>query len=385
MRKKHLIIILGCISFILLLILSVLIFRNNILKLYLEGYIKRQFGADSRVGKMDVGVNIIKLSNLDFSHSAADFNLNELSVNYTFPFNISQVSISEANIEIKSIKEFIRVFSKSIEIPSGMKKSRPDKMTCLFSLDNISFRAKESDSLNLAFNFSVCGFVKNNSLESIENLSVSGLNLTTKDFVINDVSFKKTQDKDYILTIGRFNMGKKEVKNLNIALNIGDKQATVFPVYHELLGNQGHIGGVINISNFPKISAQLNINDVSFTNLISFMAERKDITLEGMFNGEFDLCWENGLFSRISGEFLNADEGTIDIKEKGTLDFLKSRMDEGSYNTLVGNLKNYRYNDGEIIIRGDNKNLDISLHFDSEKMGSRNIVFSFHDLLGGPQ
>jgi len=130
---------------------------------------------------------------------------------------------------------------------------------------------------------------------------------------------------------------------------------------------------------------KIEAKEVSFGDMAVLAGREESFSSHGRFSGELEVLLKDFTLSKTEGNFHNTKGGSIDIKKEADLTFLKTYLDEQSYNLLIDGFKNYHYNEGQIGLSNEGSSLVLQFSFNSKKMGKRNITINFHNLIGGEQ
>ncbi len=216
----------------------------------------------------------------------------------------------------------------------------------------------------------------------IDDLEISGCNLKIGD-INASLALEKSEGVIYVLDLLSLKFKDKEVKNISIPLVIDADAISFNHIDSDFLGYSARISGILDYRDHDNICLELDLEDSSFKNAVSFFSKKDDFVLVGNFDGGLKLCLDRGKISNIEGAFYNTNGGVVNIKKEASLDFLRRYLDKASYDALVDNFKHYAYNRGSIKIAKQRGAITLSLDFDSDELGRRNISVNLHDILGG--
>ena len=107
--------------------------------------------------------------------------------------------------------------------------------------------------------------------------------------------------------------------------------------------------------------------------------------MKGMFDGQIKSCFKGAKPMSLKTEFFNNQGGFVHIKKEASFYLLRKQLDKATYNKVIDNLENYRYNEGNIAIHKEENNLVVKILLDSEEMGKRDITLNLHNIFGGEQ
>ena len=361
---------------ILLAVLLLLGIKDYIFEFCMRRYISDKLKADCSIGKAYLGINTVKLENLHLSQGAIDLELTKGEVIFRFPFKLSSIVVSDAAVTIKDFNEL--PFAVQDNSSAGN-----NKISFLLGLNNVSVKLNAPGVPELNLEFSLKAAFRKNSLEYVENIDVSEFTLRDNNLSLSGGRLKQAEDSGYTMTISQLIIRDKKIKDISVPLDIGKDSIILVKAPHDFLGEKAYLDGMIDLKDLQRLCIHLNAHDVSFASLADFMGGKDDVELAGLFNGNIDFCWQGPSLSSIKGDFSAAGEGFIHVKKEASLDPLKQRLDEKSYNTLIDNFKNYRYNDAIISIRTEDRVPSLEMHFNSEELGDRDITFNFYDFIGG--
>ena len=268
----------------------------------------------------------------------------------------------------------------------SLKKIRLDNLK--FSNKDVSFLLEEAAArLDISFN----KIIRGSAGSAIENIEVSNCSIHYNAFRIDNLSVKNTGTDLYTLRISRLGIKDKEIKDIFIPLQLEKDKIVFKEARNVLFGENAYVSGFLTFDApeliYPRtkdfgvgICLDLSLDKASFENLLAMISD--GITLEGLFTGRTVIHWKNRKISKIEGDFCNTEGGFINIKKQLPLN-LQKHLDISSRAALIDSFKNYAYNEGIIRINKTKNDLLLSLRFDSERMGKRNITINFHDILGG--
>jgi len=216
----------------------------------------------------------------------------------------------------------------------------------------------------------------------IDELEISGCNLKFGD-INASLALEKSKGVIYVLDVLSLKFKDKEVKNISIPLAIDADVISFSRIDSDFLGYPARISGILDYRDHDNICLELNLEDASFKNAVSFFSKKDDFVLVGNFDGGLKLCLGRDKISKIEGAFYNTNGGVVNIKKEASLDFLRRYLNKASYDALVDNFKHYTYNRGSIKIAKQRGVITLSLDFDSDDLGRRNILVNLHDIFGG--
>ena len=318
-----------------------------------------------------------KFSNKDVSIDGENLTLG-YSISIDLKPKVSYLSLSDTDFKIKNIKNLRNRFALIFPLS---KTNRADTVKKIFpfSLYNINFNM-ESGGLDLGLNFSFKGSFKGKKIEKIDNLSISGLSLRFDRFKLNHGKLQK-KDKDYVFSASELEIRDKALENLTIFLEIVKDKITFSNNWKESAGLEAGFSAVLDFADFKNICLSSDLYNISVADLLQFVTSKDDVVFKGLFTGKINLCFEGGKFSNIDGAFSNNRGGFINVKSEAHFGFLKKRLDKNSYDTLIDNLKNYRYNNGAILLKNEADDLILTMFFESQDLGERKITVDLHDVL----
>ena len=374
----------------IILILGLFSLRNHLLKLGLSLYLDRVFDGGCKIKRTSLALGNVTVGGLNCSDTALDLNLGKLAVKLDFKKPLmpaaSEVHIHNASITLKS---FEKLNAKIIGISERLSKEEStsdtkDKLNLILDLDNIDLESVDADKLDLKMNFSFNGVLGDEGISEIKDISISRCVLGTGVVKIKDLTLTKEKEDIYLLNIPYLKVKDDVISDLKLPLGIAGNKVVIDKTKNHFFGEAGYIEGGMDFSRYQNICVDLDLRDFSFSPTIKVVRPDEDVVLGGLFGGEIKLCFGAGL-GDISANLYNNSGGTLDIKKEANLAFLKKYLDQSSYQAVIDNFKNYKYNEGKILIKKEENALGATLYFDSETMGKRDITINFHNIFGGGQ
>jgi hypothetical protein len=174
--------------------------------------------------------------------------------------------------------------------------------------------------------------------------------------------------------------GDTKINNLKAPFKLKDNQLRYDNLQFDIINQSISLSGYFDFSDSNNSCFFLSLTDLSFKDLIFLATGKKEIVLKGKFKGEAKICFKDSKISYLELAIYNLKRGKIKIKKEASLDFLKKRLDEKSYSYLLDNLKNYKYDKGNIEAKLDKNGIILKANFSSKELGERNITIKLHDL-----
>ena len=397
--------------------LSLIGFRNHILKIYLENYVGKSLKAECRIKKANLWFNSVGVEGVAIN--AKDFNIIAKNITIKFKvqkekpyFYLSDVILSDVNFKIEPFENIKTDSSKSKAYPGLPVFAKPVQL----SMQNINIALK-SKSLEINSSFSIIADI-GPTVFFIKDASVVDFDINSQDFEITNLSLtgaprvkpvvpcntprgatsrsllihgrspgysgngNKFGKNSYLLKIPSIRIKDKEFTDFFIPIKSGVNQLLFPRAKNPFLGADALISAKCNFSGYDKFCVGARFQDVSFEKIVDIFAS-EEAAFRGLFDGSLKACARAFMISEVEAGFKNKRNGFINVKKESSFTFLKSYLDAASYNALIDNFKNYEYNIGIISAKKEASALNLTLDFTSDTMGKRNITISFHDILGG--
>ncbi|MCP4653690.1 MAG: hypothetical protein GY858_09980 [Candidatus Omnitrophica bacterium] len=217
----------------------------------------------------------------------------------------------------------------------------------------------------------------------IEKLKFFGSGLIADDIMYDDDSFNLLIKKVVIM------LNFKEIfysrQKLNFSINLEKIKITKKSKNAANL-NEGppfFLQGEVAFKNCSTGCANLSLRNLSPSTVVAIaLKDNRDLSFGGLFAGKVRICFLNKTVSAISAVFENNDDGFINIKKKTALDFLRGYLDDQSYELLIDSLQNYKYNEGKVDVAKNGQDLTVTMLFDSDQTGERNLTVNLYNVLG---
>ncbi len=210
------------------------------------------------------------------------------------------------------------------------------------------------------------------------NRSESAQPVCRMDFDISHISGPR-----YHIEVRDLRIGGYKLKAISSIAELKKGIVLVSSVDTHMVKQPGFIEGQIHYANNDRICIDFSFKNIMAEKVVEFFDKQDSFMLKGLFSGALQSCFKDGTFSGVQAVLHDSEGGNIDIKKEANLDFLKKRLDDESYNTLIDNFRNYTYNEGGVKVRQDNRDLIVDFGFDSKKSGERNLTINFHNITGG--
>ncbi|MEM7816652.1 MAG: hypothetical protein QXZ20_01925 [Candidatus Aenigmatarchaeota archaeon] len=362
--------------FIFLLIVFSLIFvsRDLLLKKILECLFKKNL----RIERIQSSFKGIEFKNVFFKKDGLELTSKLIEIKLEgslFKPKFLIFSVENSYIKIKEDKIKTK-FSKN-NLPVFFFKSCPLRI----NLNSLNIEYGE----NIFLRFSLDADLESNREIVFRSLNIESLNIKRENIKVKNLNFRNIKEDNYEIFIKELKVKDKMIKDLLVPLELyirEDKYRLIFKKTSNLFfGEKGYLEGILEIedSNF---CLDLRFYSFSFKELLDFFIKKDELLIDGLFDGKIFLCKNYGGF-KIEGSFDNEEGGLVCLKKETGLEFLKKYLTLDSYNLLIDSFKNYKYNKCKIILNQEDKDLVITLKFNSFEFGDRNITIDLHKILGG--
>ena len=274
MKKKIFIVI-------IILIFTVFLFKNLILKYFITGYIEKTFEADCEIEKTGISLRGIEVKNLTFTKEGIYLKLEEAHAKLGLDHSGSRtIDIKNAVVELKG-----------------------------------------RNNLNAAAKFSFKGSIRGSYIYSIDNVELSARNARYGTVEVKNLKLNNDRDNLYTLRISCLKIKGKEIKNILIPMRIEKDKIMLGKVKNSFFGGDSYFEGVMEFKYPEFISLNMNLDKISFENAVAMINE--DVVLKGLFKGNMAVCFGKAGVSKIEGYFCNKNGGVINIGKDLPLNFLE--------------------------------------------------------------
>ncbi|MCK9614498.1 MAG: hypothetical protein M0R48_03220 [Candidatus Omnitrophica bacterium] len=364
----------------IILILSLIGFRNHIFKIYLESYASKSLKAEFKIKKANLWFNSVSIEGA--AVNAKDFNV--IAKNITIKFKaqkekpylyLSDVILSDVTLKIKSLENLKNASGKKSTLAGFPFFAKPLRL----NLQNINIALKDK-SLEINSSFSIIADM-NSATFFINDASVANLDISSQDFEISNLSLNKFRKNKYLLKIPSLRIKDKRFTDFLIPVKSNVNQLLFPRAKNQFLGANALVSAKCDFAEYDKFCFAAKFQDASFEKMVDIFAS-EEASFKGLFDGALKACVSAFRISEIKADFKNKGNGFINVKKESSFAFLKTYLDAASYNALIDNFKNYEYNIGIISAKKEASALNLNLDFTSDTMGKRNITVNLHDILG---
>lgn len=370
---------------LIFLLLSIFICKDYIIKNVVLYCIKKNLDCECNLNSINICFSKIIIENLEISNK--DFNLilkhGQLDFEFSKFLTIGVLGLTLEGVNLKvndlvSVKRILLGKNSKTESKYFLKPSLEER-PLLLDLKDIKVYVEGANNLELKTGINFRGIYSKDGLPKIETLSVPECKIKIKDFETN---FRIVKEEEYKLEVFVLKVNDKKINDLEISFDIIDNIFLIKSVKNDLLGVKPVIKGKLTLESYNDICLEMSVKDVSFRNIVNLFNEDEGVIIKGTFLGEFNVCLNKGKLYQLNGGMYNKSGGGLDIKKDASLGFLRKYLNESSYDALVDNLRNYRYNNAGFEINMDKSKISINLDFRSESMGRRNLMFNLYDNIG---
>ncbi len=367
--------------FFFLIILGLVLFRNYLLKSYLENFAHKNLKINCKIRTVNLGFNSLAINGLNLSNKNFDASAKNILLKFEFqknaPVYLDEVNISDAAFNVKSLEGLIsNVPNAKTAAVAPPISFRPIQ----FNLHNININVK-SKSFDFNSNFSLIAEIGSDKI-FLKDANIYNLKLSSQDFELANLTFQKFKKNKYFFKIPKIRIKDKEFAGLFIPVK-AELNQFIFPKTKNIfLGPDGYMSAKVIFKKYNDFCFAASFKDASFEKIVNIFASDK-AAFKGSFDGFVSGCVSASKIGTLEANFKNKGNGFINLKNESSLAFLKPYLDKASFDALVANFKNYEYNIGAISAKTEKNILSFNLDFTSDTMGERNIVINFHDILGG--
>jgi len=366
---------------VITVIFLIVIFRNPILKFYIETYVDKNLKAQCKIQKVSSGIDflsaegiIIKTADCEVDAKSAAL---EFAVKKERPFiSLTGIKLSGVTAKIKSLKNTDSIFKGKNTSAAFNVFAAPVEI----SLNDVNISLKDK-ILQIDSRFSVTAEISKTKI-FIKDARVTNLYINSQDFEITGLNLKKFGKNKYLIKIPDVRIKDKRFTDFYIPVKVNINQFLLPKARNPLFGSGGSLSAKCDFYGYDSICCNAKFFDISFEKIVDIFAS-EEAAFKGAFDGYLKICADLSGITDIQADFINKGTGFINIKKESSFAFLKSYLDIPSYNALIDNFKNYEYNIGVVNAKNEADMLNLHLDFTSEAMGRRNITVNFHDVLGG--
>ncbi|MFO8052708.1 MAG: YdbH domain-containing protein [Candidatus Omnitrophota bacterium] len=239
--------------------------------------------------------------------------------------------------------------------------------------DNFQFKAKKIEArykVNFLFQL---------SLESLEIVDAQ-----LKDQQFGSLNFGLIPHDNYYQFLGNnLSFKGKEIGDFSLSIRLREDELYFYNLESTFIDSASLLSGYLDLGDFNNICMDLAAKDLALSDIVFLFGDKEEINLEGKFSGKVNCCFKNNKLSYLNLDVDDRGGGVINFKKETSLDFLKNRLDKKSYRYLLDNLKNYKYDKGNIKVDLEENDIVFEANFSSKELGERNITIKLHNILGG--
>jgi len=373
--------------FIIFLVVFLLIFslRDYFLKVYLTRYLQRNFFPKVHIEKAKFTLTGVQVEGFKGEDREFKFAFWRATLDFYFSlrhfFKPSHIKVEKASLKIKGLGGVKKAISKFGNL-GGHSRRKAEVVSLPFplsvDLEKVRVKLEKVNHCDLDINFSFKGEIENGYIPSIHKWEVFDGSFYSSNLKVIHLRIKKHKGNIYVLSLPKIVIRDREIKDTTIFLEPRRGKMVISQIETPLLGEIAWVKGELNWEDYRSVCLHLNLGNISFKNVMEVVTKRGEMDSEGFFEGKVEFCFSSGRFPLLRVNLYNNKGGTIRINKQPSFDFLRRYLKEETYNYLIDNLRNYRYNKGEISIFNQDKVLILKVNFSSQKMGERNIIVNFH-------
>jgi len=374
------------IVFLILLVFVLAIFLGGFfLKQVAQAYVSKLLSAECTIGSFSFGLSGIRIEDVKVRGEGFDGKAQRLHLHFEFqkfwPPQLSRIDLDDWYLTISALEDTVRRLQNTFSSEESVKSEQ--SRVIYVDINNASFHLDDPHLPEVNIGFSFAGTIKDGALEVIDALSVRDFTFKTENVMVEQTEIKKNHQGTYELAIAKVVFKGEEIRDVRIPFRIIDKTIIFEKSPQNFFGTSAYLEGTLAVSGDNAPSLHLEVTDASFINLGRLLGAEDSVVVEGLFEGIVDVSCVPPEPLSIRARFHNPQSGLVNIKKETSLEFLRERLDEASYNALIDNFRNYRYNRGTIALSAQEHDLIVQMDFDSQELGKRSITVNFHDLLGG--
>ncbi len=373
----------------IILILAVIIFvgKDYIVNGYVNDLLRKEFQKGSVVEKTSLWLNSLELKGVSILGDGFKLNVDKIifDIKYTDSFKpvIKGVRVNNSRLKIYDTDKTKKVLEDKISLlKMGPNNKEPKIKKEPFNVDiaNMGIEIDKEGLVPLKATFSFKGSISQGRVTELQNIEIDECIIQSNERKVSFTLYK-IQEDNYTLHIDKFKVKENEIEDISIGLSLGLEQTEIRNVKTDILGDSASLKGVIDYKDYNDICILFILKEVSLNGAKNLFMEKQKVLFQGRFDGKVYFCLKGKEIVDIDVNLYNNTGGRIDVKERRAVSFLKKRMDESSYNTLMNSLQDYKYNRGKIKISQDNDVIIVNMFFSSPVLGERNLTVNFHDFI----
>ncbi|MFH1772372.1 MAG: YdbH domain-containing protein [Candidatus Omnitrophota bacterium] len=382
MNKKIKILAFFIIIAVIIIFFTIFQVKSFIYTQYVIDNISRDFNAVCKLRNSKAGLRYVEFDDFTMQHPAMKLFVAKMRIDFEITKKLEyfpkKISLKYAKLTSENIKMFIKYLTEVFARKPRNKESLPLTIHC----ENCIFDIRGSKEIFLG---GIAGFsakIKDNRITSLQNISAEPVIFRNRHLSAALNIAAASNDKN----INEFNISYLKIQNNNLPeikgeFEIAPEGISVDKLKTGLLGEQFEAWGNLRLFGLTKPSLSFNLQNLSLKELADLLIGKDKLALEGNFTGSLNASFIGKSAFQIEGKLINENGGTVIIKDRQALSFLRRYLDKESYEAFIDNMKNYQYNKSIITIEFGGQTTAINLEFISQIHGKRNLQFNLHKVI----
>ena len=386
-KKSPLLKIFLIFSILFLLLASLFLTKDILIKKILTHHLDTKYHIKPNYSRLELRPDHVALQQCLFTHPAFSLEIGLLDLTIHLKENwrlqVKQINLAEGFLKINQLEQFLSIGQKIFAQNSAQDSQNINAPPQLF-IEQFAMHLNDHQRMRIHGLLDFQGIITQGWFKQVKHLEIDDLSLKSDKMSLKAQIFPK-EGGLYILKIKELIIKNKSIADLLIDFEFDPNQRSIFikNVSNQYVNPEAQITGTLDLTDIKRPIMALEIKNLFLNKVIEFFDLQKDIVMEGIYDGQFEIEFDQTSIGDIKGNFANITGGVIHIKNETSLDFLLKYIDKKTYDILVDNLKNYSYAIGNMSIQRSGSSLILDMDFKSDPLGKREIVIDFHDLLGG--
>lgn len=378
------------VAILLFIFVAIVLSKDLLLKKYMVYYLKKELDTQCSIARVRLSFKSVVIEDIRLRRRDSRLDVGKVILRWGLAGVDSRVRwrviieggegvIEDLGNLMEDVKERLLPRTPEAQHFSAHHK----QMAISFDLKDIHLTVKIRPRIQVDIDFSFQGTADTQRIRGVKDITIRKCNVRLDGTTLEDISLVKRGDKRYILDIPHVRIMSKKQDGLSFPLTINSATFIFPPAHHGILGSRGILEATLQMPRFSALCIYLSLENCSFSQMVGMFISRDELEFSGLFSGDLGFCFEEGALTKIEGTFHNNEGGTIWVKNDKALSFLRKGLSEIHYQTLVDSLKNYRYNRGVITLGESKGAVGVSMNFQSDELGQRNITIRHYIVKGG--
>ncbi|MBN2483185.1 MAG: hypothetical protein JXD21_03130 [Candidatus Omnitrophica bacterium] len=344
-------------------------------------YLTYSLGGQCQIKTVRLGVNEVTVSDFSFIRKdiSCDFKKGVIGLNWLKPTQprIISLAIEDGNFRVKTGTPGLlggAVGGRNINSPFF-------SWPIAVEITHIDFGYSDPKIKNLHVRGSFSGELNRTEISSVKGFELNELDFETENVRAEGIYLTDSFDERREIVVPFLKIKDRVIENTRLPFIVQKNQMIFAQTSQPLLGKEAGVSGVVEFVDYKNFCATIRLINVAGEEVVRLIRDKDDLALRGDFGGKVRLCVRNARVSAIDGVLDASGGGFINIKKDVPVGFLKDKLTPDSYQALVDNFRNYTYNKGKIEVHKEADMISVSVHFNSQNMGVRNLTINLHDFL----